>query len=83
MEDLSRSVKLYCPACGCENFTILDEFNDELANAPDFTRIKCANCKSEFTKKEIISENQYIINENIEEIQKDAIKDIIKTLKWR
>lgn len=80
MKDYKRNVTLYCPLCGNDQFSTLDE-TDDLLNAPDETRLQCSDCKSIYTKEQLLKENQHIINANIEEIKKDVIKDLEKELK--
>lgn len=77
----SRKVTLYCPTCGNDQFSSVDVEIDDLSDAPDDTRIQCADCKCIFTKAELIEANQDIINANIEEMKKDLLKDLEKKLK--
>lgn len=88
MKDLSRNVTLFCNVCGNDQFSTLDEIKCELSEAPDETRVQCADCGKVFTKAEILEVNQEVINTNIEEIKKEAIKEMEKKLtkalkKWR
>lgn len=77
----SRNVTLSCPVCGNDQFSSLDSENDDLSDAPDDTRIQCADCKSIFTKAELIDANQDVINANIEEVKQELLKDLEKKLK--
>jgi hypothetical protein len=54
---------------------------DDLSDAPDDTRIQCADCKNVFTKAELIEANQDVINANIEEVKEELLKDLDKKLK--
>ena len=63
------------------NFPHLMTQTADLLNAPEDTDIQCSDCKSIYTKAKLIEENQYIINENIEDIKKDVMKDLEKELK--
>lgn len=88
MKNLSRNVKLYCDVCGNDQFSTIDDIECELKYAPDETKLKCSDCGKIFTKFELIELNQEIINENIEEMKKQAIKEFEKELtkslkKWR
>ena len=76
-----RNVTLYCPTCGNDHFSCLDTEVGELSEAPPETRLQCADCKSIFTKAELIEENQDIINANIEEVEQNLMKDLEKKLK--
>lgn len=77
----SRNVTLYCPTCGNDQFSSVDVEIDDLSDAPDDTRIQCADCKCIFTKAELKETNQDVINANIEEMKKDLLKDLEKKLK--
>lgn len=67
MRDLSREVSLYCPSCGNNLFSTIDE-NDE----PIY---QCSACKNVFSKSQLLEENEEIINANIEDIRNEAIKE--------
>ena len=77
----SRKVTLYCPTCGNDQFSCVDVEIDDLSDAPDDTRIQCADCKCFFTKAELIEANQDVINANIEDVKQDLMKDLEKKLK--
>ncbi len=77
----SRNVMLYCPTCGNDQFSCVNAEIDDLSDAPDDTRIQCADCKGIFTKAELIEANQDVINANIEEATRDLMKDLEKKLK--
>ena len=77
----SRNVKLYCPTCGNDQFSCVDYEIEDLSNAPDDTKIQCADCKCIITKAELIEANQDVINANIEEVQEDLLKDLEKKIK--
>ena len=80
MKDYNRNIAMLCPICGNNQFSTLDNVED-LQEAPDETRIQCSDCKKILTKAELIESNQHIIDENIEEVKKDLMKDIEKKLK--
>jgi len=81
MKDLSRKVTLYCDVCGNDQFSTIDEITCELIDAPDETRMQCSDCKKIFTKAELLEVNQRVIDANIEDIKKEAIKELEKELK--
>ena len=88
MKDLSRNVKLYCDRCGNDHFSTIDDIKCELKDAPDETKIQCSDCGKVFTKAELIELNQEVIEANIADIGKEAIKEFEKELakrlkKWR
>lgn len=72
---------MYCPICGNDQFSCIDESIDNLSDAPNDVTLKCSDCGSIFTKGELIESNQDIINANIEEIKQEAIKELEKKLK--
>jgi predicted nucleic acid-binding Zn-ribbon protein len=77
----SRNVTLYCPTCGNDQFSSVDAEIDNLSDAPDDTRIQCADCKTILTKAELIEANQDVIDANLEEIKQEAIEEIEKKIK--
>ena len=88
MKDLTRNITIRCPVCGNDQFESLDNNYDDLCDAPDDARLKCSDCGSIHTKAELIESNQEAINATIEDIKKDAVKEIEKDLKkalkkWR
>lgn len=76
----SRKVTIYCPTCGNDQFSCVDADIDNLSDAPNDAKLKCADCNSIFTKGELIEGNQDIINANIEDIKQEAIKELEKKL---
>lgn len=77
----SRKISLYCPTCGNDQFSCIDEEFDNLSDAPNEIRLRCADCGSILTKGELIESNQDIINANIEDVKKEAVKELEKKLK--
>lgn len=77
----TRSVKLYCPVCGNDQFSSMDLQVDSLIDAPDETRIQCADCKNTFTKAELIESNREVIDANIDEMKQKLLKDLDRKLK--
>lgn len=67
---------MICPICGNDQFSATDVEVEDLSNAEDDIRIQCSDCKTIFTKAELIEENQEVINANIEEIKQEVIKEI-------
>ena len=80
MKDLSRNVKLYCDVCGNDQFSIINDIDCELKEAPDETKMQCSDCGKIFTKAELIELNQEVIEANIEDIKKEAVKEFEKEL---
>lgn len=81
MKDLSRNVKLYCSICGNDQFGSLDEEFVNLKEAPGTVRMRCSDCGKIFTKAELIEENQSVIDANLNEIRREAVKEVEKELK--
>lgn len=69
---------MYCPICGNDQFSCVDEEIEDLSNSPDDTRIQCADCKTIFTKAELIEANQDNISANVEEIEQEIMSDLEK-----
>lgn len=77
----NRNITLRCPTCGNDQFFCVDVNFDDLSDAPDEVKLKCADCNSIFTKGELIDGNQDVINANIEDIKNEAMQEIKKSLK--
>lgn len=77
----NRNVRLHCPTCGNDQFSCVDVNFDDLSDAPDEVKLKCADCNSIFTKGELIEANEDTINANIEDIKNEAMQKIEKSLK--
>lgn len=74
-----RTVKLVCPVCGCDNFIFsADRSFDDLG---DDVMVQCALCKKQFTKEQIIAENQESIEAEIEAMADEAVSQTVKELK--
>lgn len=81
MKDLDRKVKLLCPLCGNDQFQSLDEEFEDLLHASDDVRLRCSDCGSEYTKRELIDSNAAIIDTAVDELKQDAVREIEKELK--
>ena len=86
MSTRKRNVSLYCPVCGNDQFSCVDMELDDLSDAPDGTRIQCADCNSIFTKAKLIAANHDVIAANIDEMTEQVVKDLQKkfngVIKW-
>lgn len=81
MKDLERKVKLLCPLCGNNQFASLDDGFEDLLHASDDVRLRCSDCSSEYTKRELIDSNAEIIDTAVDELKQDAVKELEKELK--
>ena len=81
MKDLGRKVKLLCPLCGNDQFASLDEDFEDLLHASDDVRLRCSDCGSVYTKRELIDSNAAIIENAVDELKQDVTKEIEKELK--
>ena len=70
MKDYTRNVSLLCPTCGNDQF---EDLGDD--------KYKCSDCNGIYTKEELIENNQAIIQNHVDEMADDIIKDIAKDLK--
>lgn len=88
MENLDRKVKLLCPICGNDQFASLDEEIEDLLYASDDVRVRCYDCGSEYTKRELIDSNAAIIDNAVDELAQEAVKELEKEFekamkKWK
>ena len=74
-EKYSKKVTLHCPTCGNTKF----EFEEPIGS--NLKSIHCPSCNKDFSKDELINENNRVIEDNIEEIKKEVVKDLKKDLK--
>ena len=81
MKNLDRKVTLLCPLCGDDQFSSIDVELEELYDADDDARVRCSDCGSEYTKRELIDSNATIIDNAVDEIAQNAVKEIEKELK--
>ena len=81
MKDLSRQVTMLCPVCDNDQFESLDEEFEDLTDAPNESRLICSDCRSIFTKEELMRENAKKIDIAVDAMVKDAKKEIEKELK--
>ena len=81
MKNISRNIVLLCPVCGNSQFECLDSEYDDLREAPGDVRMRCSDCGAVYTKDILITENTEKINNAIEEVKNDALKEFEKELK--
>ena len=81
MKNLDRKVTLLCPLCGNDQFSSLDEEFEDLLHASDDVRVRCSDCGSEYTKRELLDSNAVIIDNAVDELAQDAVKELEKELK--
>lgn len=87
MKDLSREVPMMCPLCGNNQFEFPDNYSPDMDDSEEAV-IRCIDCGSKFTREELIAENAEIIDNAMEELKKDAQKEIEKEIarmfrKWK
>lgn len=81
MKNLERHISMKCSVCGNDQFSFVDESIEDTLNAPDETKVKCSDCGRVTTKKQLIDENSYIINANIEDFKDDFVRELQKEFK--
>lgn len=81
MKNLDRKVKLLCPLCGNDQFESLHEEVENLLHASDDVRVRCTDCGYECTKRELIDSNAEIIENAVDELKADVVKEFEKELK--
>lgn len=69
-EKYNRTVALLCPTCGSTQFSSSkpDDSESEL--------LTCASCSREITRDDLIRENSENVDEHLNEIGKEAAKDL-------
>ena len=80
MKDYTREVSLICPLCGNDIFSSLDEEIENILEAPELARFQCADCKSIYTKDELMEANTEKFEIARDEIANDLMKDLTKDL---
>ena len=81
MTNLDRKVTLLCPLCGNDQFESLDKEFEDFLHADDDVRVRCSDCGSEYTKRELINSNAAIIDNAVDELAADTVKELEKELK--
>lgn len=81
MNNLERKVTLLCPLCGNDQFTSLDEKFEDLLHASDDVRLRCSDCGSVYTKRELLDNNASIIDNAVDGLAQDAAKELKRKLK--
>lgn len=88
MKDSDRKVALLCPLCGNDQFESLDEKFEDLLYASDEVRVRCSDCGSEYTKRELIDSNATLIDNAVDELTQEVTKELEERLrkairKWK
>lgn len=88
MKNLDRNVTLLCPLCGNDQFSSAIEDLEDLLFASDDVRLRCSDCGSEYTKRELLDGNGEIIDNAVDELTHDVVKETERMLKkalkkWR
>lgn len=81
MKSFEMNISLECSVCGNDQFAPVDESIDDMHDSPDDTLIRCSDCQRIVTKEQLIEENSHIIDANMEDLKKEAIKELEKELK--
>lgn len=72
-DDYSKSVSLFCPICGNDQF----ESEESDINCP----VTCVSCKQVFSREELQEYNQSLIDNAIDEIKDEVVSDLTKDIK--
>ena len=64
-----------------QQFLSLDEEFEDLLHAGDDARVRCSDCGSEYTKRELLDSNAVIIDNAVDALAQDAVKELEKELK--
>ena len=76
MKDLSREVAMLCPLCENDQFECLDEEFEDGVDTLDEVLFRCSDCGSVFTKEELIAENAEVLDNAVEDIKEEFLKEL-------
>lgn len=76
MKDMDMSISMKCSICGNDQFSVVDETIEDLMDAPDETEVICSDCGYVTTKEQLIDDNSYIIDANLEGFKDEILKKI-------
>ncbi len=76
-----KRINLICPICGNDKFSSLDVPMEELNDGLGINRVQCSDCRRIFIKEELLSENQWQIDNEVEQIKDDITKQVDKEIK--
>jgi DNA-directed RNA polymerase subunit M/transcription elongation factor TFIIS len=80
MKDLEKTIIMKCEVCGNDQFKAIDDSITDFQYAPDDTEVKCSDCGKVSTLEQLIEDNSYIIDANIEDLKKELMKQLQKHL---
>ena len=81
MKNMQMEICLKCSVCGNDQFSAIDESIQDISEAEGDVEEKCSDCGKVVTKDELLEENSYIIEANIEDFKNDIMKAIEKDFK--
>ena len=81
MKNMNMEICLKCSVCGNDQFSDIDESIQDISEADGDVEVKCSDCGKVVTKDELLEENSYIIEANIEDFKNDIMKAIEKDFK--
>lgn len=80
MKDMEKTIIMKCEVCGNDQFGAIDDSVVDLQDAPDDTEVKCSDCGKVTTLAQLIEDNSYIIDANIEDLKKELLNQLQKDL---
>ena len=80
MKDISKKVSLLCSVCGNSQFMALDCDGKEILEFSEAPIYKCSDCGCEFSREQLIGENQEMINANLNDVKTEAVNELKKEL---
>ncbi len=81
MGNIRRRVEMKCGVCGNDQFSLLDPSIGNIADARGTTKVKCSDCGAITSKDQLIALNRHVIEANVEDIKKEALKKLKEDLK--
>lgn len=81
MKNMHMEICLKCSVCGNDQFSAIDESIQDISEADGDVEVKCGDCGRVVTKDELLKENSYIIEANIDDFKVEIMREIEKDLK--
>jgi len=81
MKNMQMTICLKCSVCGNDQFSSIDENIQDISDVESDVEVKCSDCGRIVTKEELLEENSYIIESNLEDFKDEIMKSIKKDFK--
>lgn len=81
LKNINKKISLICPICGNDQFISLDVPIGELKDGSETNRVQCSDCYRIFTKEELLTENQELIDCEVKQFKDEIIKQVNEEIK--